>query len=838
MKQRNDKHGMPTWLDGRTIAILSLVAPFAGAQDVTETDAASGAIEEIVVVGDLGSLPGDAVETVFGFDRSLLETPRSVSTVSAEMMDRFNMRDIDELIALAPGTFTQSFFGVAGSLDIRGTPGETYFRGVRRLDNPGNYPTPIGASNRVDIVRGPASPIYGPAKIGGYLNFNPKSARIEQAGQFMAGRTGAAGIDFGSLDKRILSAEIGGADAFTERLFGYYLYGEFEDSGSYYRDTGTRQTLLQASFDTDLAARWQLQFGGMFHDHRGNQVAGWNRLTQELIDHGIYVTGHPLPLDADGDGRISHQEFDNDNDGFTDLNPFAAGLIPGDTGALHHPGAFPGTCAIGATHVFGCRPELLRLVNAGTAALQPHQVLVDPDDLLESQVLTLYFDAIVFAANGWEWKHQWFFEAADTVAESAYGFSQFHDAWVLEDKLVVSNGFAIGGGEISIQISPSVRYTHFDHADDYTNEYFDRRDLTQPNGPLDRRLLATRIDNDYTEYYIGDYLDLGFAVLANADWSNGLGLLAGVRYDVIDMESRQPVDKLLLPSANNFCPPPGDCVRGQAADEVDGVSWTLSMRYQGPLGLRPYVTFSVQSTVIAGQGSEITTANIADGTAFDVSELRELGLKGSLLNDSLYFAVAAYAQQRTDYSAQAIVTNQATDTRGTEFEARWVVSERLVMTLGYSNIEVVNLNTEETGARFSFIGADDIPGIAPETFYGGALAGSLVRPGARGARRAGIPEDIWALTGTYDFGDGFAVSASAIDAQAVHSSFSNSVTLPAYTLLNVGAVFETEHWVFSATVKNVTDERYFRSNFPNLFGGVIVLPELPRHFQARIRYRW
>ena len=440
--------------------------------------------------------------------------------------------------------------------------------------------------------------------------------------------------------------------------------------------------------------------------------------------------------------------------------------------------------------------------------------------------------------NGWEWKNQLFFESADTVGESAYGFSQFHDTWVVEEKLVVSNEFEVGGGEISIQVSPSVRYTDFDHADDYTNEYFDRRDLTRPGGPLDSRLLATRIDDDYTEYYIGNYLDLGFAVLANADWSNGLSLLAGARYDVVDMESRQPVDKLLIPSSNNFCPPPGDCVRQQADDEVGGLSWTLSLSYQSPSGLRPYATFSVQSTVIAGQGSEITTANIADGTAFDVSELREVGLKGSLLNDSLYFAAAMYEQQRTDFSAQSIVTNQATDTRGAEFEARWVVSERLVMTLGYSNIEVVNLNTQETGSRFSFIGADDIPGIAPEVFYGGALGGVLVRPGAQGARRAGIPENIWSLTGTYDFRNGFAVSASAVDADAVHSSFSNSITLPGYMLLNAGAVFETEHWVVSATVKNLTDERYFRSNFPNLFGGVVVLPELPRHFQARVRYRW
>ena len=164
-------------------------------------------IEEVVVTADLDSLPDHDVRSLFGFHKSLLETPRSASSVSDEMMDRFIVRDIDELIALAPGSFTQSFFGVAGTLDIRGTPGETYFRGVRRLDNPGNYPTPLGASSRVDIVRGPASPIHGPSKIGGYLNFNPKSARIEQTGEFIAESVGTVGIDLGSWDRGTRRAE-------------------------------------------------------------------------------------------------------------------------------------------------------------------------------------------------------------------------------------------------------------------------------------------------------------------------------------------------------------------------------------------------------------------------------------------------------------------------------------------------------------------------------------------------------------------------------------------------------------------------------------------------------
>ena len=51
-------------------------------------------IEDQIVVGDLNSLPGENVDSIFGFGKSILETPRSASTISEEMMDRFNMQDL------------------------------------------------------------------------------------------------------------------------------------------------------------------------------------------------------------------------------------------------------------------------------------------------------------------------------------------------------------------------------------------------------------------------------------------------------------------------------------------------------------------------------------------------------------------------------------------------------------------------------------------------------------------------------------------------------------------------------------------------------------------------
>ena len=791
--------------------------------------AANEEMEEIVVKGSLGSLPGEDIETIFGFNKSLLNTPRSASTIGSEMMERFNMQDIDELIVLAPGTFTQSFFGVAGGLDIRGTPGETYFRGVRRLDNPGNYPTPIGASDRIDIVRGPASPIYGPSKMGGYLNFNPKSARIEATGQFIDEPTGAIGYTFGSWDKTVLTAEVGGPAQIGDQDMGYYFYAEIENSGSYYDNTATKQTLVQASFDMDVNANLQIQFGGMYHDYQGNQVAGWNRLTQELIDHGIYVTGQAQPLDTNGDGSISHQEYSGSGIApfrfdFLTFGPAGGGeLVPGSNETLAELEILVGDTSA------------MALVNPGRAKLDGSNVLVAADDRLENEVITAYFDVIYTMDNGWEVKNQLFFETYDNLNENAYGFSQFHDTWVIEEKLILSKVFNGNGLTTSVQISPSIRHTDFEHGDDYSNEYFDRRDLTGPSTALDRRLLATRIDDDYTEYYLGDYTDLGFAVMVDFTWDNGFSALLGARYDTVDMESRMPLDKLL--DATNSGGSAFFDVLEKASDNVNGISWTVSLSYESPMGLVPYVTASEQSTMVAGQGADIGSARIRDNNVWDTSELIEVGLKGSLLDNALYFALSIYNQERTDFSAQSIVTNQSTETEGLEFEVRWVVNENLLVTLGYSSMEVINAETKSTGFLFSFIGADDLPAIAPEALYGGVLLGNISGIPS-GGQRAGMPEDILSLTATYDFGNGLAVSIAAVNVDEVPSGLSNSVILPDYTLVNLGLVYETENWLFSLTGKNITDERYFRANFPNLFGSTIVLPELPRHFLARAQYRF
>jgi len=785
--------------------VLATPAGFAEEVVDLETYTAEGQVED-----SMGLMPNQPVKSVFGFGRTLLETPRGVTSVSADMMASYNITDIDDLVLISPGAFTQSFFGVAGSLDVRGTPGEVYFRGVRRVNNPGNYPTPIGATDRIDIVRGPATPIYGPSKIGGYLNFEPKSARAE-TGQYLDKPSGEISITRGSWDKNVLSAEVGGPAEIAGKKLGYYVYAETENSGSYYDNSGTDQNILQASFNMDLTDSTRVEFGGMYHEYDGNQVAGWNRLTQDLIDNGTYITGSPTSVDLNGDGYNSTDEFDVWKGTFTNGNNF---FVP--AGAATDADMDPAWA----------------LQDVGTVKLKGNQTLVSPEDQLKTTVTTLYFDVIHNVSDSFTITNKAFYESLENINENIYGFAQFVDSYAFEDQLI----FAFEAEHAdwlkgSYQISPSIRYTDFQQGDDFDYEYFDRRDLSKPSTALDRKLLATVTDSDYANYLVGDFTDYGLAFLADYTIAENLGLLLGARYDYLDLNSTSVVEKL------HVTPEPGTVTSASETDE--GLSWTASLSYTTPFGLTPYVTVSEQATIVMGQGSEISPDLIANGNAIADSELEEVGLKGSFLDDRLYFAAAYFKQTRTNYSAQDQVSNNTTESEGYEFETRFLITSNFTMTAAVTHLEITNLTALDGGTQFGFQGAGDMTGVSdPSLFYGYVMNGLTLVGNKDDALKSGIPENMYSLTGAYDFGNGYRITASAVHADSTFSSFSKAVELPSYTVLNAGISYNTDTWSLSLQGKNLTDEKYFRANFPDLFGSAVVLPELPRSFVATASFKF
>ncbi|HEU0096445.1 MAG TPA: TonB-dependent receptor plug domain-containing protein, partial [Rhizomicrobium sp.] len=262
-------------------------------------------VESVTVTGDVVHLlETRANDAAFGLDKPLLETPRAITLVSDTTIARYGITGVDDLTAITPSAYTASFYGVEGAVSLRGTLAENYFRGFKRSENRGTYSTPLSDAAGIEILRGPPSPIYGAGKVGGLVNFLPKTASADDA------LSGEVTLTYGSYSKRNGTAQISAPIALGGWSGGVHAYGELDDSYSYYQGIHPSHQLLQLS-GTLASGDWSLAADYMFYHSSGDvQTPGWNRLTQNLIDNGTYITGRNTSLkDADGNGRLTLNEL-------------------------------------------------------------------------------------------------------------------------------------------------------------------------------------------------------------------------------------------------------------------------------------------------------------------------------------------------------------------------------------------------------------------------------------------------------------------------------------------------------------------------------------------------
>lgn len=110
-------------------------------------------------------------------DTQLLEVPQSVSVVTRERMDRQNVQSVTEALRYVPGVKTETYGVDPKGYDwiyIRGFNALTtndYRDGLRQLNNSYSYfRTEPYALERIDIVRGPSSTLFGLGDAGGIVN--------------------------------------------------------------------------------------------------------------------------------------------------------------------------------------------------------------------------------------------------------------------------------------------------------------------------------------------------------------------------------------------------------------------------------------------------------------------------------------------------------------------------------------------------------------------------------------------------------------------------------------------------------------------------------------------
>ncbi|MEO1135485.1 MAG: TonB-dependent receptor plug domain-containing protein, partial [Pseudomonadota bacterium] len=367
-------------------------------------------VDQIIVVADpLELIELEDSRAVMGLDLSYADAPRTVNVISDALIDRFSIETVDDLAAFAPGTFTGSFFGVPGSVSLRGNRADTYFRGFKRVENPGTFPTPLGASERIEIVKGPTPAIYGAGRVGGFLNITPQTART--AKDIGAdGRLLAVSGTLGSYDKRIIRADAGAAFEMGGLDAGVFAHAEYENSNSYYRGISPERTLVQSAF-TLAGDGFEAEVGGVYFSSDGyKQTIGWNRVTQALIDDGTYITGRDTDLsDLNGDGKLTPDEVDA-----------AVGSFFGTSNIrqLVDFGVFPG-------------PAFALDEDIGTTRLDPRTIFIADEDIADAETFTAYAD-LAWEVGEDELRLQAFYDSMDSDLYVSYGFAAEYIADVVE----------------------------------------------------------------------------------------------------------------------------------------------------------------------------------------------------------------------------------------------------------------------------------------------------------------------------------------------------------------------------------------------------------------------
>lgn len=163
-------------------------------------------------------------------DVPLIETPQSVSVVTREQIEAQGADSLDQAFDYTPGIFS-----LGGGANRRGSTGFT----VRGFNVTGSAPLYVNGSKfpinslsgaaepfnyeRVELVKGPASILYGQAAPGGIINLVTKRPTAEPLREL--------GVELGSYDRQQVTADFGGPID-SDGEWGYRVTGLYRDSDS------------------------------------------------------------------------------------------------------------------------------------------------------------------------------------------------------------------------------------------------------------------------------------------------------------------------------------------------------------------------------------------------------------------------------------------------------------------------------------------------------------------------------------------------------------------------------------------------------------------------------
>ncbi|QUT08295.1 TonB-dependent receptor [Sphingobium phenoxybenzoativorans] len=164
---------------------------------------------------DAGASGDEIVVTAAGFEQKIVDAPASISVISREELQERRFGSLAEALSNVEGIDVGQTAGKTGGLNIsiRGMPSDYTLILVdgRRQNAPGNvtpngfgetstsFLPPFSAIERIEVVRGPMSTLYGSDAMGGVINLITRKVGKRWAGTVTAEGTLQEDGDFGNM---------------------------------------------------------------------------------------------------------------------------------------------------------------------------------------------------------------------------------------------------------------------------------------------------------------------------------------------------------------------------------------------------------------------------------------------------------------------------------------------------------------------------------------------------------------------------------------------------------------------------------------------------------------
>lgn len=798
--------------------LAGLCASGAGWSSLSAQDAEEGVLgeDDLIVLDEVAAddVPIEEsilattrpISSVYGSDRSILDTPRNVNIVSREQLDAISIKDVRDFSKLTSSSYTKTNFGAPTTPNLRGQEADLMINGMRRgmSVNGNGVPINFNSVESVNIVKGPAGAVYGTSNyVGGYADLITKRAFFSEGG--------SVEYTYGSFDQHTLDLDVNVPISETMAFRTSIQLKEWEGFWDRWYD---KSQTVYGTFAWRPNDKYRLDVMGEYY--KGNYTENWgvNRVTQDLFDKGLYIPN-----------RGSDTDYANN---YAANPPVGFGNFGGIPLDVDNP-----------------------------VKVDRSWKLAAPGDDSNATVFWLQGVQEYAVSDSFKLLNNTYFHYKDRETFSSYHYSELQkDNWSLENRLQAIQFFddVDGLNKITLNYGLRTKYQDIWAVNHYANEPVNYFDLTRdpelirvPNssfagnyhvkgkdgrGVLDYWYVdvfgAAPSDlNDSQTWTIGPFMQADFEL------TDKLSVLLGYTIDYVDHESGIP--KEVVPLPGDPAAPAGLYDR----ENADAAMYNAN----GSIVFKPTETSSIYATVNVGEHT--LTAN---GGAINIdsviepskTELYELGFNASLFDGKIYLGTAIFSQKYEERDITGEVTE--VETEGFELEINYQPNRNFFATIGYSFLD----SERAPGFFATSYTAADVPSggfFTTPTF-------PTLAPGQK-FENPGVPEHLLNALVQYKFDNGFGVQANAVVTSAMEAGYDgaiiigdaagqteiNSPRLGSQFEIDAKLFYEYENWRFEFSVFNVTDEENW--DLPNTgYANGSAVARAERSYELSVRYKW